>query len=116
MAPKCARLLSHSRPSASADAISHLGARAVRGPWPEGRKRDPRWVHQRVLSDQSAYLLADYGYNQSMFLPYDSSPVLDLTAELDRWKAQLDYRGPVPRSWAGRLRRDLEAEAVAAST
>ena len=51
-----------------------------------------------------------------MFLPYDASPALDLTAELDRWKAQLDYRGPVPRSWAGRLRRDLEAEAVAAST
>ena len=41
MAPKCARLLSHARPSASADAISHLGARAVSGPWPEGRKRDP---------------------------------------------------------------------------
>ena len=51
-----------------------------------------------------------------MLLPYDTSAALDLTAELDRWKAQLDYRGPVPRSWAGRLRRDLEAEAVAAST
>ena len=51
-----------------------------------------------------------------MLLPYDASTALDLTAELDRWKAQLDYRGPVPRSWAGRLRRDLEAEAVAAST
>ena len=51
-----------------------------------------------------------------MFLPYDAATALDLTAELDRWKAQLDYRAPVPRSWAGRLRRDLEAEAVAAST
>src|SRR5438128_12460263 len=51
-----------------------------------------------------------------MFMPYDSATVLDLTAELDRWKTQLDYRGPVPRAWAGRLRRDLEAEAVAAST
>jgi len=51
-----------------------------------------------------------------MFLPYDPATVLDLTAELDRWKIQLDYRGPVPRTWAGRLRRDLEAEAVAAST
>jgi hypothetical protein len=29
MAPKCARLLSYARPSVSADAISHLGARAV---------------------------------------------------------------------------------------
>lgn len=51
-----------------------------------------------------------------MFLPYDATAVLDLIGELDRWKTQLDYRGPVPRTWAGRLRRDLEAEAVAAST
>ena len=51
-----------------------------------------------------------------MFLPYDAAAVLDLTAELDRWKTQLDYRGPVPRAWGGRLRRDLEAEVVAAST
>ncbi len=49
-------------------------------------------------------------------LPYDVDAVLDLAGELDRWKAQLDYRGPVPRAWAGRLRRDLKAEAVAAST
>jgi len=51
-----------------------------------------------------------------MFLPYDAKAVLDLARELDRWKTQLDYRGPIPRAWAGRLRRDLEAEAVAAST
>src|SRR5205809_5302811 len=51
-----------------------------------------------------------------MFLPYDAKAVLDLAGELDRWKTQLDYRGPIPRAWAGRLRRDLEAEAVAAST
>jgi Fic family protein len=49
-------------------------------------------------------------------LPYDSKAVLDLAAELDRWRTQLDYRGPLPRMWAGRLRRDLEVEAVAAST
>ncbi len=49
-------------------------------------------------------------------LSYDSGAVLDLAGELDRWKTQLDYRGPLPRAWAGRLRRDLEAEAVAAST
>ncbi|MBI3455079.1 MAG: Fic family protein [Candidatus Rokubacteria bacterium] len=42
--------------------------------------------------------------------------MLDLAGELDRWKAQLDYRGPLRRAWARRLRRDLEAEAVAAST
>ena len=50
-----------------------------------------------------------------MLLPFDPKAVLDLAAELDRWKTQLDYRGPM-RAWAGRLRRDLEAEAVAAST
>jgi Fic family protein len=36
--------------------------------------------------------------------------------ELDDWRARLDYKGPLPRAWEGRLRRDLEAEAVAAST
>lgn len=51
-----------------------------------------------------------------MLLPYDPRTVRDLTMELDRWKTKLDYRGPLPRTWAGRLRRDLEAEAVAAST
>ena len=49
-------------------------------------------------------------------LPHDVQPLLDLGRELDRWKAQLDDRGPLRRAWAGRLRRDLEAEAVAAST
>jgi len=49
-------------------------------------------------------------------LPYDPTTVLDLADELDRWKTRLDYRGPLPRAWAGRLRRDLEAEAIAAST
>ena len=51
-----------------------------------------------------------------MLLPYDRQAVLAATEELDRWRTQLDYRGPIPRAWAGRLRRDLEAEAVAAST
>lgn len=49
-------------------------------------------------------------------LPYGPEAVQDLATELDRWKLQLDYRGPIPRAWAGRLRRDLEAEVVAAST
>jgi len=49
-------------------------------------------------------------------LPYSPSPLRDLTVELDAWRSRLDYRGPLPRAWAGRLRRDLEAEAVAAST
>lgn len=49
-------------------------------------------------------------------LLYDGDTLIDLVTELDRWKTELDYRGPVPRTWAGRLRRDLEVEAVAAST
>jgi Fic/DOC family protein len=44
------------------------------------------------------------------------APLRPLCNELDSWKEALDYRGPLPRTWAGRLRRDLEAEAVAAST
>jgi len=51
-----------------------------------------------------------------MLLPYDRQAVLAATEELDRWKDRLDYRGPIGRAWAGRLRRDLEAEAVTAST
>jgi Fic family protein len=48
--------------------------------------------------------------------PFKPESLKDLTVELDRWRTQLDYRGPIARTWAGRLRRDLEAEAVAAST
>jgi Fic family protein len=49
-------------------------------------------------------------------LPYSAQALRELADELDAWKARLDYRGPLPRAWAGRLRRDLEAESVAAST
>ena len=49
-------------------------------------------------------------------LPYDADALGPLCEELDRRHAQLDYRGPLPRAWAGRLRKELEAEAVAAST
>lgn len=48
-------------------------------------------------------------------LPYDPGAVRAECAELDDWRAQLDRTGTLPRRWAGRLRRDLEAEAVAAS-
>ena len=51
-----------------------------------------------------------------MLLPYATDTILAQLEELDRWRTRLDYRGPIPRAWAGRLRRDLEAEAVAAST
>lgn len=51
-----------------------------------------------------------------MLLPYDSQALNILAEEIDEWRSLLDYRGPLPRTWAGRLRRDLETEAVAAST
>lgn len=47
---------------------------------------------------------------------YESDLLLPLCRELDAWKTRLDYRGPLPRRWEGRLRRDLEADAIAAST
>jgi len=48
-------------------------------------------------------------------VPYDPAPLRAPCAELDDWRARLDRAGALPRRWAGRLRRDLEAEAVAAS-
>lgn len=49
-------------------------------------------------------------------LPYRATDeIAALTGELDAWKTRLDFR-VLPRAWEGRLRRDLEAEAVAAST
>lgn len=51
-----------------------------------------------------------------MLLPFDAQALRTQVEELDRWRTQLDYRGPLPRAWAGRLRRDLEAESIAAST
>ena len=49
-------------------------------------------------------------------LPYAvTNEITDLAEEIDAWKRSLDVR-VLPRTWEGRLRRDLEAEAVAAST
>ena len=48
--------------------------------------------------------------------PYDSAELRTLCGELDKWRTRLDHRGPLPRAWVGRVRRELEAEAVAAST
>jgi Fic family protein len=48
--------------------------------------------------------------------PFTGSAEIErLVEELDAWKELLDLR-VLPRAWEGRLRRDLEAEAVAAST
>lgn len=49
-------------------------------------------------------------------LPFsETTEVRELVEELDAWKELLDLR-VLPRAWEGRLRRDLEAEAVSAST
>lgn len=51
-----------------------------------------------------------------MMLPFtETDEIRSLVEELDAWKDLLDIR-VLPRTWEGRLRRDLEAEAVAAST
>lgn len=49
-------------------------------------------------------------------LAYRGDRLDALCRELDRWRTRLDYRGVLPRRWMERLRRDLEAEALAAST
>ena len=49
-----------------------------------------------------------------MLLPFDPGAT-GITRQLDDWARQLDLR-VLPRRWSGRLRRALEAEAVAAST
>jgi Fic family protein len=49
-------------------------------------------------------------------LPFDPHAVAALCRELDAWRARLDSKNTLLRSWDGRLRRDVEAEAVAAST
>lgn len=51
----------------------------------------------------------------SLLLPYDVEPLREPCAELDLWRDRLDRAGMLSRRWEGRLRRDLEAEAVAAS-
>ncbi len=51
-----------------------------------------------------------------MMLPFtETDEIRSLFEELDAWKELLDIR-VLPRTWGGRLRRDLEADAVAAST
>lgn len=51
-----------------------------------------------------------------MILPFDNARLAAQVGEIDVWRSRLDRRGPLSRRWAGRLRQDLEAEAVAAST
>jgi Fic family protein len=49
--------------------------------------------------------------------PYTlTDPAVSALARIDELRARLDAQGPLPRVWTGRTRRDLEAEAIAAST
>lgn len=50
-----------------------------------------------------------------MILPFDTSAVAAACTQLDGWAQRLDER-ILSRRWQGRMRRALEAEAVAAST
>jgi Fic family protein len=50
-----------------------------------------------------------------MMLPFDDTDLATWTGPLDSWARTLDER-ILPRRWFGRLRRAIEAEAVAAST
>lgn len=47
--------------------------------------------------------------------PFDRTALESECAELDGWRARLDRQASLSRRWQGRMRRDLEAEAVAAS-
>lgn len=51
-----------------------------------------------------------------MIFPFDIGHEARQLADLDDWRERMDQRRPITRRWASRLRRDLEAEAVAAST
>lgn len=48
--------------------------------------------------------------------PFDEASVAADCAEIDDWRDRLDHRGALPRRWVGQLRRDLETDAIAAST
>lgn len=49
-------------------------------------------------------------------LPFQATRLRPVTNELDEWKKKLELSWPLVLTWHGRLRRDLEAESVAAST
>lgn len=49
------------------------------------------------------------------FFSYNFDPLAPICEELDHWRHRVDRSGALSRRWTGRLRRDLEAEAVAAS-
>lgn len=48
-------------------------------------------------------------------LPVDVDGLRASCEELDQWRERLGYRGALSRRWAGRLRRELEAQAIGSS-
>ncbi|HEY4026128.1 MAG TPA: Fic family protein [Candidatus Dormibacteraeota bacterium] len=51
-----------------------------------------------------------------MLFPYDRARLTHLCNELDYARREVDARSTMSRAWEGRLRRELEAEAIGAST
>jgi Fic family protein len=51
-----------------------------------------------------------------MLLPFDRSRLTHLCSELDYARQEIDARQTMSRAWEGRLRREIEARAIAAST
>jgi Fic family protein len=51
-----------------------------------------------------------------MLLPYDPAACVHLCNELDYARQAIDARQTMSRAWEGRLRRELESQAIAAST
>ena len=51
-----------------------------------------------------------------MLLPYDRTRLIYLCNELDYARQAIDARITMSRAWEGRLRRELESQAIAAST
>lgn len=54
-------------------------------------------------------------YVSQEIFPVDVDALSASCEELDRWRERLGYRGALSRRWAGRLRRELEAEAIGSS-
>src|SRR2546430_14674758 len=51
----------------------------------------------------------------NLLFPFDPHPAQSLCAELDEWHQRLAWRDWHGRQWSGPLRRDIDAEAIAAS-
>ena len=69
----------------------------------------PPWAQLCYSASRMAKRLAP-------LLPFQEDGFAAPLEELEQWRHALDAKAPLVRSWEGQLRRDLQAEAVAAST